>query len=50
MELTLFLSAKNIVSNRTRNELKCLDRIVFLFISSTKQSCILKSLLLLIAS
>jgi hypothetical protein len=46
MELTLFLSAKNIVSHMTRGELKCVDKNAILFLFSTKQFCIVKSFLL----
>jgi hypothetical protein len=42
MELTLFLTAKNIVSHMTRNVLKCLDKNIHF---STKQFCIVKSFL-----
>jgi hypothetical protein len=46
MKVTLFLSAKNIVSHMIREELKYLDKNVILFHSFTKQFCIIKSFLL----
>jgi hypothetical protein len=46
MELTLFLSGKNIVSHTARDALKCLDKNVILFLFSTKQFCTIKSFLL----
>jgi hypothetical protein len=50
MELTLFSSAKNIMSHMARDELKCLDKNVILFPFFTKQFCIVKSFLLVTAS
>jgi hypothetical protein len=46
MELTLFLSAKDIVSHMARDELKYLNKNVIIFCFSTKQFCIIKSFLL----
>jgi hypothetical protein len=50
MELTLFLSAKNIVFHMARDEFKCLDKNVILFLSFTKQFCIVKSFLFVTTS
>jgi hypothetical protein len=50
MELTLFLSANNIVLYMTRDEVKRLEKFVILFRFSTKQFCIEKSFLFVTAS
>jgi hypothetical protein len=42
MELTSCLSAKNIVSHITRDELKCLGKKGIIFSFFTKKSCIVK--------